>query len=90
MGVMRAVAEKKLCSSVGSSGIFRKISMFLLIGVAHILDTYLIGAGDVLRNTVIFFYIANEGISILENAAALDLPIPDRLKEALVNFRKKE
>lgn len=82
-GVMCAVADKKLSSEVEFKGICRKVLIFLLVGVANILDVQVIGTGSVLRTAVVFFYISNEGISLLENAGHLGLPIPARMKEVL-------
>jgi len=82
-GIMCAIADKKLSSAVGFRGIFKKVLIFLLVGVAHILDAQVIGTGCVLRTAVIFFYISNEGVSLLENAGHLGLPIPTKLKAVL-------
>ena len=82
-GVMCAVADKKLSSAVGFKGICRKVLIFLLVGIANVLDVQVIGSGSVLRTAVIFFYISNEGVSLLENAAHLGLPVPDRIKTVL-------
>lgn len=82
-GVMCAVADKKLSSEVGFKGICRKVLIFLLVGIANVLDMQVIGSGSVLRTAVIFFYISNEGVSLLENAAHLGLPVPDRIKTVL-------
>ena len=82
-GVMCAVVDKKLSSVVGFKGIFKKILIFALVGVGHILDTMVIGTGSVLRTAVIFFYLSNEGISLIENAGHLGLPIPAKLKAVL-------
>ena len=92
-GVMCAVADKKLSSEVGFKGICRKVLIFLLVGIANILDVQVIGSGSVLRTAAIFFYISNEGVSLLENAAHLGLPVPDRIKtvlEQLHNRAEKE
>lgn len=80
---MCAVADKKLSSAVGFKGICRKVLIFLLVGIANIIDVQVIGTGSVIRTAVIFFYLSNEGVSILENAAHLGLPIPEALKAAL-------
>ena len=89
-GVMRSITEKKLCSQVGANGIFMKITVFLLVGAANMIDIYLIRSdGNMLKNAVVFFYISNEGISVLENAAAIGLPIPNKLKDTLVTLRNK-
>ena len=82
-GVMCAVADKNLSSEVGFKGICRKVLIFLLVGIGHIIDTQVIGAGSVLRTAVIFFYISNEGVSLVENAAHLGLPVPAKLKTVL-------
>ena len=82
-GVMCAVVDKKLSSAVGFKGIFKKILIFALVVVGHILDTMVIGTGSVLRTAVIFFYLSNEGISLIENAGHLGLPIPAKLKAVL-------
>ncbi len=82
-GVMCAVADRKLSSEVGFKGICRKVLIFILVGIANILDVQVIGTGSVLRTAVIFFYISNEGVSLLENAGHLGLPIPEKLKDIL-------
>jgi len=82
-GVMCAIADKKLSSSVGFKGICRKVLIFTLVGIAHIIDMQVIKTGSVLRTAVIFFYLSNEGVSLLENAAHLGLPIPNKLKDVL-------
>lgn len=82
-GVMCAVADKKLSSAVGFKGICRKVLIFALVGIGHLLDTQVIGTGSVLRTAIIFFYISNEGLSLVENAAYLGLPIPGKLHKVL-------
>lgn len=82
-GVMCAIADKTLSSEVGFKGICRKVLIFILVGIANILDVQIIGTGSVLRTAVIFFYISNEGVSLLENAAHLGLPIPEKLTKVL-------
>lgn len=82
-GVMCAIVDKNLSSAVGFKGICRKVLIFLLVGIAHILDAQVIGAGSVLRTAIIFFYLSNEGVSLLENAAHLGLPVPEKLKDVL-------
>ena len=89
-GVMCAVADKKLSSEVGFKGICRKVLIFLLVGIANILDVQVIGTGSVLRTAVIFFYISNEGVSLTENAAHLGLPIPEKLKTVLEQLHDRE
>ena len=82
-GVMCAISDKKLYREVGFQGICRKVLIFLLVGIAHILDAQVIGIGSVLRTAVIFFYLSNEGVSLLENAAHLGLPVPGKIKTVL-------
>lgn len=82
-GVMYAIADKSLSSEVGFKGICRKVLIFLLVGIANVLDVQVIGTGSVLRTAVIFFYISNEGVSLLENAAHLGLPVPEKIKTVL-------
>lgn len=82
-GVMCAIADKTLSSEVGFKGICRKVLIFVLVGIANILDVQVIGTGSVLRTAIIFFYISNEGISLLENAGYLGLPIPGKIKTVL-------
>lgn len=88
-GVMCAVVDKKLSSAVGFRGIFKKVLIFALVGLGHILDTRVIGAGSVLRTAVIFFYLSNEGLSLIENAAHLGLPVPNKLKDVLEQLHKR-
>ena len=88
-GVMCAIADRKLSSEVGFKGICRKVLIFLLVGIANVLDVNVIGTGSVLRTAVIFFYISNEGVSLLENAAHLGLPVPDKMKAVLEQLHKK-
>ena len=82
-GVMCAIINRELSSAVGFKGIFRKVLIFLLVGIANIIDVQVVGTGAVLRTAVIFFYISNEGVSLLENAGHLGLPIPEKIKTVL-------
>lgn len=88
-GVMCAVADRNLSSEVGFKGICRKVLIFILVGIANILDVQVIGTGSVLRTAIIFFYISNEGVSLLENAAHLGLPVPEKLKVVLKQLHDK-
>ena len=88
-GVLKAVAEKKLSSAIGFKEICKKVCIFTLVGVANVLDTHIIGSGCVLRSAVIFFYISNEGISIIENAARMGLPVPQKLQDMLHSLQNK-
>lgn len=88
-GVMCAIADKNLSSEVGFKGICRKVLIFILVGIANILDVQIIGTGSVLRIAIIFFYISNEGVSLLENASHLGLPVPEKLKVVLKQLHDK-
>lgn len=82
-GVMCAISDKTLSSAVGFKGICRKVLIFLLVGIGNIIDVQVLGSPGVLRTAVIFFYLSNEGVSLLENAAHLGLPVPDAIKTVL-------
>lgn len=88
-GVMCAIADKSLSSEVGFKGICRKVLIFLLVGIANIIDVQVLGAPGVLRTAVIFFYLSNEGVSLLENAAHLGLPVPDAIKTVLEQLHNR-
>ena len=88
-GMMCAFADRELSSKVGFKGICRKVIIFLLVGVANLLDVYIIGTGSVLRTAVIFFYLSNEGLSLLENGAHLGLPIPEKIKNVLAQLHHR-
>ena len=88
-GVMCAIADKNLSSSVGFKGICRKVLIFTLVSIAHIIDANVIGDGSVLRTAVIFFYLSNEGVSLLENASHLGLPIPEKMKDILEQLHNR-
>ena len=88
-GVMCAIADQKLSSEVGFRGICRKVLIFFLVGIANILDVEVIGIGSVLRTAIIFFYLSNEGVSLLENAAHLGLPVPTKLKDVLAQLHDR-
>ena len=90
-GVLRAVVEKQLSSRIGAQGIAKKVALFLVVGIGHLIDAYLLGGtGAPLRTAVVFFYIANEGVSLLENASAIGLPVPEKLKEMLAQLHGKD
>lgn len=88
-GIMVAILNKSLSSEVGFKGIFKKVMIFLMVGIAHIVDTQLLGDSSVLRTAVIFFYCSNEGISILENASCIGLPVPQKLKDILAQLKDR-
>lgn len=88
-GILCAIEDKSLSSEVGFKGIAKKVVIFLLVGIANILDVEVIGTGSVLRTAVIFFYLSNEGISILENSTHLGLPVPTKLKDVLEQIHER-
>jgi toxin secretion/phage lysis holin len=89
-GVLCAVADRKLSSEVGFKGIFRKVLIFALVGVGNIIDSQVLGDGGAVRTAVVFFYLSNEGVSILENAGHLGLPIPEKLKAVLEQLHSRD
>lgn len=89
-GIMCAINDHTLSSAVGFRGICRKVLIFCMVGIGNILDVNILGDGSVLRTAVIFFYLSNEGVSMLENAAHLGLPIPDKLKEVLAQLNESD
>ena len=89
-GVMCAIVDKKLSSAVGFKGVCKKVFILMLVGVAHIIDLHVVGTGSALRGAVICFYMSNEGLSLLENAAHIGLPIPDKLRDILAQLHDKE
>lgn len=88
-GVMFAVADHELSSAVGFKGICRKVLIFMLVGIGHILDVHVVGSGSALRTAVICFYLSNEGVSLLENASHLGLPVPEKLKNVLEQLHSR-
>ena len=89
-GVMCAIMDKSLSSAVGFRGIAKKVLILMLVGVANILDIHVVGEGSALRGAVIAFYMSNEGLSLLENAAHIGLPVPDPLKNALAQLHGRD
>ncbi len=88
-GIMCGIVDKTLSSEVGFKGLFRKILIFIMVGIGHLLDSLILGDGSVLRTAVIFFYLSNEGISLLENATHLGLPIPQKLRDVLAQLHDR-
>ena len=82
-GVMCAIVDRKLSSALGFKGICKKVLILLLVGIANLLDVQVIGTGAVLRTAVIFLYLSNEGVSVLENAVYLGLPVPEKSRKVL-------
>ena len=89
-GIMCAVVDKKLSSAIGFKGIFKKVLILILVGVATLLDKNVVGSGSTLRTAIIAFYLSNEGVSILENASHLGLPVPQKLKDILAQLHKRD
>lgn len=89
-GLMVAVLEKRLSSEIGFRGIFKKVLIFTFVGIGNIIDVYLLKNGSAIRTAVIFFYISNEGISIIENSAKIGLPIPQKLRDVLRQLNKED
>ena len=88
-GVMCAIVDKTLSSAIGFKGICRKVLIFALVGIGHILDTHVIGSGSVMRTAILFFYISNEGVSLIENAVHIGLPVPQKLKDVLEQLHNR-
>ena len=88
-GVMCAIVDHKLSSEVGFKGICKKVLIFMMVGIGNIIDVQVLGQAGVLRTAVIFFYLSNEGVSMLENAGHLGLPIPAKLKDILVQLHNR-
>lgn len=89
-GIMCAIVDKKLSSAIGFKGIFKKVFIMMLVAVANIIDVHVVGNGSALRGATVCFYLSNEGLSILENAVHLGLPVPERLKEILTQLHERE
>ena len=89
-GVIKAAVQGKLSSAVGFRGLLKKVAIFLLVAVGVMVDRVIPATNEAVRSAVIFFYIANEGLSILENAGELGLPLPAALKKSLEKMQDKE
>ena len=89
-GIMCAVIDKKLSSEVGFKGIFKKVLILMLVGIANVIDVHVVGTGSALRGATVCFYLSNEGLSILENTVHLGLPVPEKLKEALSQLHNRD
>jgi len=85
-GLMAAIIEHKLSSEIGFKGIFKKVLIFTMVAIGNILDSKIIGDGSTIRTAVIFFYLSNEGISIIENSVIIGLPVPQKLKDILAQL----
>lgn len=89
-GLLCGAAQKSLSSSISFRGLCRKLLILVLVAVGHILDAYVLSGGNTVRIAVEGFYLANEGISILENMGTLGLPLPRRLRQILIQIQKQE
>jgi toxin secretion/phage lysis holin len=89
-GVIAAAVQQELNSTIGFKGIAKKVFIFLIVGLAHIIDAYVLGDGDVIRTAAIFFYLSNEGLSIIENSVRIGLPVPKTLKDALERLSEED
>lgn len=91
--IMCTIVNRKFSKEIGIQGICKKVVIFLLVGIANVLDVEIIGTGSLLRIAVIVFYLTNEGKSILGNAEQLGVPIPDKFKvvfNRLHNYKKQD
>ena len=88
-GLMCAVVDKKLSSAIGFKGICKKVLILMLVGIAHVIDVHVVGTGNALRSAVVCFYLSNEGVSVLENASHLGLPVPEKLKTVLEQLHNR-
>ena len=89
-GIMCAVIDKKLSSEVGFKGIFKKVLILMLVGIANVIDVHVVGTGSALRGATVCFYLSNEGLSLLENTVHLGLPVPEKLKEVLSQLHNRD
>jgi toxin secretion/phage lysis holin len=88
-GVLAAAYHGKLDSNIGLKGIAKKVFIFVIVACGHLVDGAM-GTADIIRDAAIYFYIANELLSILENAGEIGLPVPDILKNAIERLKGKE
>lgn len=88
-GLIKAFKNKNLDSIIGIKGILKKIGYLIIVSLSVIIDK-IMGATGTIRNVVIYFFVANEGLSILENWQILGLPLPNKLYRLLEQFKEKE
>lgn len=88
-GVVVAAVNKQLSSEVGFRGLAKKLMILVFVSLGHIADMYVLGGTPVAMSAVMLFYIANEGLSIIENAGNLGLPVPKKLKDIMVQLKKE-
>lgn len=89
-GLMAAVVEKKLSSEVGFRGLFKKAVILMIVAMGQIIDSRILKQGGIIRTAVIFYYLSNEGLSIIENVARIGLPVPEKLKQTLKQLKSEE
>ena len=89
-GVMLAVVQRKLSSDIGARGIFKKVLIFSFVAMGHIIDTRIFHSGSAIRTAVILYFISNEGISVLENATALGVKVPKKLRDVLAQLNTEK
>ncbi len=89
-GLLVGVKRNNLSSAVGFWGLAKKVFILLLVIVGNVLDVHVIGSGAVMRSAVIAFYLANEGLSILENAGNLGVPYPEKLRKVLAQLKEDD
>ena len=87
-GICVAIHQKKLSSTIGVKGITRKVAIFALVALSHILDEYILESSHTLMTVTTAFYSTNECMSIFENVGRLGIPLPQKLKDILTYFEK--
>ncbi len=88
-GVLVAVINKNLSSEIGFKGLVKKLLILVFVAMGHIMDTYVIGSGSALMSAVMLFFLANEGVSIIENAVGLGMPVPKKLRDVLEQLKQE-
>ena len=89
-GTLKGLILGKFSSDVGFNGIARKVYIFIFVGIANVMDHELLGNSEVLRDGVVMFYLANEGLSISENAIEMGVPVPEAIKDRFLCWRNKQ
>jgi len=88
-GILQAISDRQLSSEIGAHGIVKKVAMFALVGIANMIDLHIVGSEHLVRSATLWFYLSNEGISIIENITAMGVPVPEKLKEVLQQIKGK-
>lgn len=89
-GVLCGIVDHNLSSEIGLKGILKKVMILLLVGIGNAMDVYVLNQGTVLRTAVIFMSLSNEGLSLVENASYLGVPIPRQLQDVLQQLHDRE